>query len=150
MKIHSINTIEKKLKEDAKAFKTMPPPSVHDNVMKNITSESIDTLNVPTKQRLFTWQSLLPALPAALATALVMSLYIFVNSDDFSTTHPTNAHLSDELLSVTKAVDKINVTVVSQAIESQLTTEMELEKQALMKDFYYFKTFFALDESLYN
>ncbi len=144
MKSNNINSIEQKLKEGAKTFRVEPRSIVHENIMKNVASRPPE-ISVPLiKSQKPSWHWFLPA---GLTAVIAMSVFIFVNNDvqDLPKAASNNSHLSSELLSMTKVVEQMDVNVLSLALETELTTKMESEKKALMKDFYYLKTFFAID-----
>jgi hypothetical protein len=126
-----MNSLKKKLKEDAKAFALKPDCSLHHNIMNKI--EKANLLKIQKYSWVNHW--LLPAGFVAAASLLVL----------INISKPLSTDSSDNLIGENQEiVQYLDIDSLSLSLESNLLGRINSEKQALKRDFETLKNLYVL------
>lgn len=126
-----MNGIKQKLKEDSQAFKITPDSRLHRNIMKNI--QQSDAI-IRQKSSWFNHWLIPAGFMAAASLILVLNLSNPLQND--MTKNP--------IIVMNENVQLVDFDELSTTLEANLLSSINLEKQALQKDFEYMQSLFIL------
>ena len=133
-----MKSIEQKLKQklvqDAQAFKKTPAQKVHNTIMHRIENTKKAQQKVKSF-RLLNW-----LIPTGFAAAASMLVVMNITPTSISDKAVIQSNLNYQVVKLSK----LDIKALSMALESNLTSNIQAEKKALLADLNYIKNIFTL------